>query len=307
MHRSKRIAIAAVAALGMGCGLDAFWLEPSRLIVREETLVLPGWPPACDGVRIAVLADLHVGSPFHGPETLPALVGKTRATHADLVLLAGDYISGVLGGTEIPPETFAPGLAPLQASPGAIAVLGNHDAGFGSARVAAAFAASGIPVLDDASMPVAIRGCRFRVAGISDYFSQRHDVHAALAGVVSGEPVIALTHSPDVFPDVPSSVALTVAGHTHGGQVRLPFVGAMYVPSRFGQRYVVGHIVEGGRHLFVSPGIGTSIIPVRFRVPPEISVLVLRAGEARATTVMPARAGNQGSGATDAGSPSSRG
>jgi predicted MPP superfamily phosphohydrolase len=85
--------------------------------------------------------------------------------------------------------------------------------------------------------------------------------------------VLLLTHNPDVFPTVPGRVALTIAGHTHGGQVRLPWIGAPVVPSRFGQRFVAGHIVEGGRHLFVATGVGTSIIPVRFRVPPAVTIL----------------------------------
>ena len=98
----------------------------------------------------------------------------------------------------------------------------------------------------------------------------------ALARVGDDAPVIALTHNPDVFPHVPDRVALTIAGHTHGGQVWLPIVGRPIVPSKYGERYAIGHVVEDGRHLFVSPGLGTSIIPVRFRVPPEISIVALR-------------------------------
>ena len=92
-----------------------------------------------------------------------------------------------------------------------------------------------------------------------------------------GEPLIILTHSPDVFLSFSARVNLTLASHTHGGQVRLPGIGSPIVPSSFGQRYVRGHIVEDGRHLFVNTGIGTSFIPVRFGVPPEISILTLRA------------------------------
>lgn len=117
---------------------------------------------------------------------------------------------------------------------------------------------------------------RYWLAGVSDYWEGRHDITAALAAVPAGEPVIAFTHNPDIFPGVQDRVSLTLAGHTHGGQVDLPLVGPPIVPSKFGQRYASGHIVEGGRHLFVGTGTGTSILPVRFRVPPEIRVLVLR-------------------------------
>ncbi len=114
------------------------------------------------------------------------------------------------------------------------------------------------------------------VAGISDLWTGRHDIAAALSLVTDHEaPVILLTHNPDVFPTVPKRVSLTLAGHTHGGQVLLPFIGRPIVPSKFGQRFAAGHIVEAGRHLFVATGVGTSILPVRFRVPPAVAILTL--------------------------------
>ena len=88
----------------------------------------------------------------------------------------------------------------------------------------------------------------------------------------------ALTPNPDVFVDIPNRVSMTFAGHTHGGQVNLPLIGRPITPSKYGQRFAVGHIEEDGRHLFVSPGLGTSIFPIRFRVPPEISLVILRSG-----------------------------
>lgn len=94
--------------------------------------------------------------------------------------------------------------------------------------------------------------------------------------IPASSPVILITHNPDIFPDVPPRVSLTLAGHTHGGQVNLPLLGRPIVPSNFGQRYASGHVVEDGRHLFVSDGTGTSIIPARFRVPPAIVILTLR-------------------------------
>ena len=114
------------------------------------------------------------------------------------------------------------------------------------------------------------------VAGISDLWTGRHDLEAALSAVKDdGAPVVLLTHNPDVFPLVPDRVTLTLAGHTHGGQVRFPFVGRPIVPSRFGQRFAAGHVVESGRHLFVATGLGTSILPIRFRVPPAVAMLTL--------------------------------
>jgi len=100
-------------------------------------------------------------------------------------------------------------------------------------------------------------------------------VTRALAPVPEGAPVIVLTHNPDLFVRMPARVLLTLASHTHGGQVNLPVLGRLIVPSRYGERYAIGHVHENGRDLFVTPGIGTSIVPVRFRVPPEISLIAV--------------------------------
>ena len=98
---------------------------------------------------------------------------------------------------------------------------------------------------------------------------------AAVAKVGDSAPIIAFTHNPDIFPSIPTRVALTIAGHTHGGQVAAPIIGRPIVPSEFGERYAAGHIIEGPKHLFVTTGVGLSILPVRFRVPPEISLLTI--------------------------------
>ena len=141
-----------------------------------------------------------------------------------------------------------------------------------------ALEAEGIPVLEDASREIGVAGCRFWLAGVGDLWEGAHDIGAALSGIPAGDPTILFTHNPDLFPDVPSRVSLTVAGHTHGGQVYIPGIGRPIVPSKFGERFASGHIVENSRHLFVSSGVGTSILPVRFLVPPEVSVVRLRAG-----------------------------
>jgi len=96
-----------------------------------------------------------------------------------------------------------------------------------------------------------------------------------MAQVTNDAPVLMFTHNPDVFPTIRSRFSLVIAGHTHGGQVAFPLVGRLIVPSVYAQRYAIGHIVEAGHHLFVSSGLGTSLLPVRFRVPPEVSLLEL--------------------------------
>jgi predicted MPP superfamily phosphohydrolase len=165
----------------------------------------------------------------------------------------------------------------LRAPLGTIAVLGNHDWWNDGERITRALRQAGLTVLENEARRIEYGGKSFWVAGVADMWTRKPDIAGSLAQVNSDDPVILITHNPDIFPDVPPRVSLTLAGHTHGGQVNLPFIGRPIVPSNFGQRYASGHVVEDGRHLFVSDGIGTSIIPVRFRVPPEIVILTLRA------------------------------
>jgi hypothetical protein len=138
-----------------------------------------------------------------------------------------------------------------------------------------ALEAISIPVLEDRAASISHGSCHFWLAGVSDWWEGPHDIARALEAVPPGAPTILFTHNPDLFPEVPPHVTLTIAGHTHGGQVYVPGIGRPIVPSAYGERFAIGHIVEGERHLFVSSGIGTSIIPVRFLVPPEISILTL--------------------------------
>lgn len=114
------------------------------------------------------------------------------------------------------------------------------------------------------------------LVGIDDRMTRHDNAVLALHNVPAKSKALCLTHSPDVFPELPATCVLTIAGHTHGGQVDLPFLGRLIVPSKYGQRYAAGLIHENGKSLFVSTGIGTSIIPVRFGVPPEVTILEIR-------------------------------
>jgi len=268
-----------VGCVVVSLGLRAFWLEPASLRVVEHELSV-GWPRE-RALRVAVLTDLHVGSPFNGTARLHTTVDRTNAAQPDVVCILGDLvIQGVVGGRFVPPEEIAIELARLRAAAGVVAVLGNHDGWLDHDRVRHAVESSGIRVVEDTAVRLITPAGPLWIAGMSDLWTGRHDLAAALAAVTDDDtPVVLLTHNPDIFPTVPDRVMLTLAGHTHGGQVRLPFAGALIVPSRFGQRFAAGHVVEGGRHLFVATGVGTSILPVRFRVPPTVSVLTLRSAK----------------------------
>src|SRR5262249_6325405 len=221
-----RARLLALAALVLAPPVWGFLVEPGTLRNEDTEVELPAWPAACDGLRVAVLADLHVGSPFNGLEKLGRIVELTRRASPDLILLAGDYvIHGIPGGRFTPPEEIAASLRGLSAPLGVWAVLGNHDWWFDAPRVRVALEGAGIPVLEDAATRVEGGACGFWLVGLGDFWEGRHDVEGALAQVTDAAPVIAFTHNPDLFPEVPARVSLTIAGHTHGGQVYLPFVG----------------------------------------------------------------------------------
>ncbi len=266
------------AAAGLALALPVWALvEPARLVVVERELRLPGWPTGLTGLRVAVLADLHTGSPWTGLDKIARVVRRTNEQRPDLIVLLGDYVvHGVIGGSFVEPADTAKALRHLAAPLGVLAVLGNHDWWHDGAQVRAAFEAEGIRVLENETARVARRGIPLFIAGLADLWTRTPDIQKVLRDVPAASPVIVLTHSPDVFPAIPPRVALTLAGHTHGGQVALPLLGRLVVPSAYRQRYAYGHIFEDGRQMFVSSGIGTSILPVRFRVPPEIVILTLR-------------------------------
>ena len=263
------------------------WLEPRSLHLRTERIDLPGWPEENDGLRVALLADVHTGSPWNDTAKLKEIVRRTNAAEPTLVLLLGDYVvRGALFGRQVSPETIGSLLGDLRAPLGVYAVLGNHDYAMDGPRMRGALRTSGIVVLEDESVRLGGgsglgAGAPFWISGVSDFLRAPHDLAGALRMVTDDEPILVFTHNPDLFPDVPARVALTLAGHTHGGQVRLPLLGRPIVPSLYGQRFAAGHVVEEGRHLYVATGLGTSIVPVRFLVPPEIVVLELYHAERR--------------------------
>jgi hypothetical protein len=272
----------AVLVASLLLGGRAFYFEPASLEVHHYGLDLPDWPASQDGLSIALLSDLHIGSPFYDLDKLRDVVERVHDEQPDVVLLAGDYvIDDVWGGTFTPPEAIATVLARLEAPLGVYAVLGNHDWWYDGARVRRAFESVGIAVLDNRSRRLERGRFSFRLLGLGDFWEDPPDTVALVSELPEdGLPLLAFTHNPDVFPQVPPAVSLTLAGHTHGGQARLPFFGRPIVPSRYGERYAAGHVVDNGRHLFVTTGLGTSLFAVRFRVPPEIAILRLFAWSA---------------------------
>lgn len=274
-HRHVRRTTVAALLAAVGLTFYGGVIETARLVERDHALPLPNWPAQCDGLRIDVITDTHTGSPRNGLDKLDRLVQRLIVSDAPIVLMAGDYvILSVLLGEYIPPEVIAEHLKPLTSRKPVYAVLGNHDWWKNGADISAKFSAAGVQMIDNRAVPVEVGQCSFWLAGLGDLLEGKPDVAGTYAQIPAGAPVIALTHEPDLLPQIPLRTALTVAGHTHGGQI-YPF--PLRKPGHFIERShtLNGWIEHEGRTLFVSPGVGTSIIPVRLGVPPEISRLTL--------------------------------
>ena len=270
----KRLRV-SLAAIVLFLGLIAFWgffIEPSLLVIREQTIEIENWPQQLDGVRVAVISDIHVGGSFITDEQLRTIVKRTNQRQPELIVILGDYMTNAA----VPPGTFGAILKDFSAPLGTYSVLGNHDWWHGGERVRRGLEENGIKVLENEVLQLNVRGTSLWLVGLADLWTRQQRIEETVAKVPEGQPSIALTHNPDIFPRLPQRVPLLLAGHTHGGQVRFPLIGTVVESSRHGERYVRGHVIENNHHLFVTTGIGTSIVPVRFGVTPEIVLLTLK-------------------------------
>ncbi|HSV29675.1 MAG TPA: metallophosphoesterase [Candidatus Omnitrophota bacterium] len=251
----------------------SFGIEPDLLLTREVAVESADWPKGRRPLKIAFVADLHPGVAHVDLAKIAEVVRRINAAEPDLILLGGDYIAG--RPPRIPIEETARALSGLKAPMGVVSVLGNHDWWFDGTRVARALADVGITVLENGAVPLDAPDGRLWVAGLADDSTRRPDGVAAFGGVPPGQPAIALMHDPASLSEAAGRAMLVLAGHTHGGQVRLPLVGSPVVPGRAPRRMAYGLMVEQGQLLYVTSGIGTSILPVRFNMPPEIVLLTL--------------------------------
>ena len=274
-----RVAFAAIVLFLAGLVFWGFLIEPGRLVVQQQTIQLANWPQPLDGLRIAVLSDIHVDNWFITEKKLRTIVERTNQLQPDLIVILGDYMSGE-GWVRhrVEPEVWGPVLKDLHAPLGVYSVLGNHDWWYSGVKVRRALEQNGIKVLDNESAQVDARGTSLWLVGLADLWTRPQRIGETVANVPEGQPLIALTHNPDIFPNVPQRVQLMLAGHTHGGQVRFPLIGAVIESSDYGDHWERGHVFEDNHHLFVTSGIGTSIVPVRFGLPPEIVILTLKSG-----------------------------
>lgn len=271
-----------VVSVAWGLGAWAFLWEPETLVVRRVEVVSPAWkgPP----VRIGVIADIHSGAPHMSRGRLEAIVARMNGERPDVVALVGDFVGGHEPSAQRSESErrkaveALPALSGLQAPQGVFAVLGNHDWWFDGPAVEQELAKLNIRVLKNSAEEIRREGGAFWVGGLADYESKDRlpSFIDTLARVPEGEPVFVMSHWPDAFAVTPEQVALVLAGHSHCGQVNLPVLGRLIHASEGAERWPCGLYENRGRKLYVTAGVGVSILPVRFNQPPEIALITLR-------------------------------
>ncbi len=282
MGRRVLLGGAGLAAAGFGY---AAWVEPAmRLSLVRHRPLLAGWRSRAP-LRIAVLSDIHAGEPVMPAARIAAIVAEANALRPDLILLPGDHAGHARFETRpVPLPAIAALLGQLRAPLGVHGVLGNHDwwddtlaSRHNAPQTVAALQAVGIGVLRNGAVRLRDGADGFWLAGLDSQtaFGRRggaHDMGRALAAITDDAPAILMAHEPDIFARATPRFDLQISGHTHGGQIR---VGGWSprVPSAFGNRFAYGLVREAGRSLVVSGGLGCSIAPVRFGVPPEITLV----------------------------------
>lgn len=271
----------------------AFLIEPNQLIANNYPFNVKGWSAKLNNFKIVAISDIHGGSNFITEEKIREIVTLSNAQEPDVILLVGDYVSRqAFDKTQpkMPIKTVFENLQGLKAKLGVFAVIGNHDNNFGNETIRKELENIGYTVLDYEAVSVEKNGEKLRLVGLADTLrnndSQNYwqKIIAALAKEKNQEgKIILFAHNPDLLWAITGQfkasedVILFVGGHTHGGQVKLPIIGTPVVPTVYGQKYVQGHYRDLGIDIFISSGIGTSVIPARFGVPPEISVLEISA------------------------------
>ncbi|MBX7246868.1 MAG: metallophosphoesterase [Candidatus Sumerlaeaceae bacterium] len=283
-----RVAKVTVVAVGGSALAWSVLAEPNFLPVVRRKLRLAGLPASLDGLRAVYLSDIHHG-PWLSVAFLRRMVERVNALRPDLILLGGDYVNAS-------PDYIKPAfaeMAALRANIGVAGVLGNHDWWEDAPRTRKQFEKCGFALVDNARVFVT-PGRRMEkgadaglcVAGVGDFWEDKVDAGAALHKVPREMPRLLLSHNPDVAmePQIAQGghrIDMMLSGHTHGGQIRIPFLGTPIVPSNYGQKFAAGLVDTPGCPVYVSRGVGYTVLPLRFGVPPEITLWELESAPQR--------------------------
>ena len=263
-----------LALVGAVLLAKGYWNATRDPVIRTAAVEVPDWPAGQPPLKILLLSDVHVAGPDMPPARLAHIVDKLNRLKPDLVLIAGDLVSEKRTATHIysAAEVVAP-LGGLRAPLGVVVAPGNHDHWFKPDALRGELETRGLRVLQNEAVKLG----PLVIGGVDDDYSGHDDVPATLASmdrIGPGVPLL-LTHSPDIVPAVKRPVAAIFAGHTHCGQIRFPFIGALTYVSRYGDRFACGDITDKDQRIFVGAGLGTSLLPLRFYTPPDAWLVTL--------------------------------
>jgi uncharacterized protein len=282
----RRFLWSTAAAGAIALAGDGLLLEPNRPRVVRQNFFLPRWPERLNGFTIALLSDFHY-DPYFSIHPMRAAIPMVNSLRPDLIVLAGDFVSVPIIGSErkgaLAAEPCAQLLRQLTAPHGLWAIMGNHDYLTDGKHVTSALQAENIRVLANQSEAIERDGARFWLAGVNDVLSFTADLSKTLHNVPAGEAVVLLAHEPD-FADEAARfpIDLQLSGHSHGGQIRIPLLPPFFLPE-MAQKYFRGTYHIGPLTLYTTAGLGTVSVPVRLNCPPEITLLTLHSAANRSS------------------------
>lgn len=253
--------------------IDLFFIEPNILLTKSQKLEIPHWNKDLDGFKIALITDIHLGTKFVDLKKLARIVKIVNSKHPDLIVICGDLDAKSISKEKYSTTQIANILKNLKSKHGVIAVMGNHDY-VPPSVVKNIYQKSNIILLENEDYYFSHNAKTLRIVGFKDLWHFKSNPIQVVGMKDKTTPTVVLTHNPDYFPQMPNFVSLTLSGHTHGGEIVLPFIGSFFIPSEYGQRYRNGYIIENNKHLFVSRGVAT-LSGGRFLDPPEINILTL--------------------------------
>lgn len=267
-----KILLVAIAIL-FTTSVYAQGIEPRWFAIKTIDVKIAGLDPAFEGYKIVQLTDLHARSAVMNRQQLEKVANLANQQQPDLIALTGDYITNDASKSE---EMLTNAFGKLQASDGVVATMGNHDRGGDSTPIERALQVGKVKLLNNSVYSIERRGSKLNIAGVDDVWLKRADLPKTILQLPPTGTNILLAHEPD-FGDIAAAYdrfALQLSGHSHGGQIVLPF--APRVTPPLGKKYINGLYQIDRMQLYVSPGVGTVGPPkARFNCRPEISVLVL--------------------------------
>lgn len=253
--------------------LDTFFVEPNLVQFNTKRLNVLCWNNDLNGFKVALVSDIHLGTRFVDINKLNKIVDNINKINPDIVVICGDLDALAIVDKNYSITEVANSLKNIKSKYGVFAIMGNHDY-LMSDVIDAVYQKSNIKLLKDDDSFINVDGKKIRIVGLEDLWFRCSDPMTVIGENNENIPTIVLAHNPDYFPHVPQNTTITLSGHTHGGEICLPFIGSLTVPSKYGNRYRSGHIVENNKHLFVSRGVGTLSFG-RFMSPPEVNILEL--------------------------------